>query len=354
MSNQISYYVLFCSERSGSNFIMDFIERRTGSFALPVSHIVRLMMSNRLKFGDFNDDRSWNSFLRYCQYVLDTGIGSSEKRINLYDTNIKTNKDRNIFTILESIVRQSGFTGDTVIIKENLLFEFLPALLPFGRISGIIYQVRNPLGVVSSMLRSPNHFGDVMNAAQKWNREQLAFLRALGYVVDALPHLFLRYEDVISEPDVISSSILRFLHPRPSTVTIKTSSDESSNKVHKNNQGSHIDNLKLVDGQIRKDRNDIAISHLTEKENGLVNEICSDLMQLFGYVESNTHPKVNVYPEWLVEKTTQEISVAIGSSRLSDEEKTLRIKRNRVIAELINRPIHTNLLFNKKSTNDKN
>lgn len=334
MKNSFRYYLLFCSERSGSNFMMDFMERHTETFALPVSHIVRLMMTNRLKFGDFVHDDAWYSFLEFCQSVIETGTGSYGTQINLNTKALQKCKARHIFTILDSMVSQSGFKGKNVIIKENLVFEFLPSLLPFGRISGIIYQVRNPLGTVSSVLRSPNHFGDVEHASQKWNREQLAFLRAIGYVCDAIPHLLLRYEDVVAHPAQIASHLNNFFPSQPVPDEARPK-DGGRTTI----SSSFIDNLKQVDGTVKTDRNHIASLHLRPEEIDLITRTCSGLMQLFGYIHSSHRQPLNLYPEWLCEMSPGQLFDAIQSSQLSDAEKKLRQERNTLIKRLMRRPI---------------
>ena len=112
-----------------------------------------------------------------------------------------TTKQRIFFQLLSNLVHHSGYKGRKVIIKENLAFEFLPALISSGRIKGILYQVRNPLGVVSSMLRSQNHMSDINLVIDKWNREQWAFIRAIGYMRDNLNTISYRYEDLVNKPD---------------------------------------------------------------------------------------------------------------------------------------------------------
>ena len=77
--SKFDYYLLLCSERSGSNFAVDFIERQFGLYSLPVSHILRLLTINRAKFGDFSDDLSWEEYIDYCQQIFATGVGSFDK-----------------------------------------------------------------------------------------------------------------------------------------------------------------------------------------------------------------------------------------------------------------------------------
>ena len=103
-------------------------------------------------------------------------MGSFDKKLRIDLNELLTIKQRNILSIIDNLVHHSGYKGRKVIIKENLAFEFLPALISSGNIKGILYQVRNPLGVVSSMLRSQNHMSDINLVIDKWNREQWAFI----------------------------------------------------------------------------------------------------------------------------------------------------------------------------------
>ena len=51
------------------------------------------------------------------------------------------------------------------------------------------------------MLHSQNHMSDINLVIDKWNREQWAFIRAIGYMRDNLNTISYRYEDLVNKPD---------------------------------------------------------------------------------------------------------------------------------------------------------
>ena len=334
MQQKYEYYLLFCSERSGSNFVVDFIQRQTGVLSLPVSHLLRLLTINRLKFGDFKSDIEWLSFINYCQRIIDTGVGSFDKGIVLDKSKLLKIKRRDVFSILDHIVSCVRFNGKKVIIKENMTFEFLPALLCSGRINGIIYQVRNPIGVVSSLIRSKNHFIEPKSAITKWNREQLAFLRALGYVRDSLKTIIIRYEDLVNDPTGMLSKFKKFLKVK-----------KLSSSVWRCNRKANatIENLKLIDGSVKRNRNDVAVKHLNSSQIKLIEKGCFDLMLLFGYIGGHNDISVNLYPEWLIEEDPEKVSGKIKEAKLQKDEKNLRLARCALLYDLMNRKLDYNL-----------
>ena len=46
-----------------------------------------------------------------------------------------------------------------------------------------------------------NHMSDINLVIDKWNREQWAFIRAIGYMRDNLNTISYRYEDLVNKPD---------------------------------------------------------------------------------------------------------------------------------------------------------
>lgn len=333
--NKFDYYLLFCSERSGSNFVVDFIERQCGIYSLPVSHILRLLTINRAKFGDFSDDLAWKEFIDYCQQIFATGVGSFDKKLRIDLHELLAIKQRNIFSIIDNLVHHTGYKGRKVIIKENLAFEFLPALISSGSIKGILYQVRNPLGVASSMLRSQNHMSDISLVIDKWNREQWAFIRAIGYVRDNLNIISYRYEDLVNKPDQMIEIFRPFFQ-----VANKEASATTHRKCNSINKSRSIDNLKGIDGSIKVNRNDVALKHLDSDQVHQIRKQCSDLMQFFGYSSCTSECQGNLYPKWLIEQSPKSATQKIKRSSLSEEEKTLRCNRLELLTSLVTRPIH--------------
>ena len=349
--SKFDYYLLFCSERSGSNFAVDFIERQFGLYSLPVSHILRLLTINRAKFGDFSDDLTWKEYIDYCQQIFATGVGSFDKKLRIDLNELLTIKQRNIFSIIGNLVHHSGYKGRKVIIKENLAFEFLPALISSGSIKGILYQVRNPLGVVSSMLRSQNHMSDINLVIDKWNREQWAFIRAIGYMRDNLNTISYRYEDLVNKPDQMIEILRPFFQ-----VADKEGLNTTQRKCSSKNKSISIDNLKGIDGSIKVNRNDVALKHLASDQVHLIKKQCSDLMQFFGYSSCKSECQGNLYPEWLIEQSPKSATQKIKRSTLSEEEKILRCNRLELLTSLVTRPIHREAinLLNWESMDSEN
>lgn len=332
--NKFDYYLLFCSERSGSNFAVDFIERQSGLYSLPVSHILRILTINRTKFGDFSDDLTWKEYIDHCQQIFATGVGSFDKEIHIDLDELLKIKQRNIFSIIDNLVHHTGYNGRKVIIKENLAFEFLPALISSGKIKGILYQVRNPLGVVSSMLRSQNHLSDISLVIDKWNREQWAFIRAIGYMRDNLNAISYRYEDLVAEPDQMVKIFRSFFE-----ITDKKCLNTTHQKFSLKNKSSSIDNLRSIDGSIKSNRNDVALKHLPSDQVHLIEKQCAELMQFFGYSSRISECQGNLYPDWLIEQSPKSATQKIKRSSLSEEEKVLRCNRLELLASLVDRPV---------------
>ena len=213
-------------------------------------------------------------------------MGSFDKKLRIDLNELLTIKQRNIFSIIGNLVHHSGYKGRKVIIKENLAFEFLPALISSGRIKGILYQVRNPLGVVSSMLRSQNHMSDINLVIDKWNREQWAFIRAIGYMRDNLNTISYRYEDLVNKPDQMIEILRPFFQ-----VADKEGLNTTQRKCSSINKSISIDNLKGIDGSIKVNRNDVALKHLASDQVHLIKKQCSDLMQFLVILHANRNAR---------------------------------------------------------------
>ena len=308
---------------------MDFISRNTGVFACPVSHFLRITTINRLRFGNLDIDDNWDQFLNFCQHLFNTGVGSYALNIRLNQKQLRESKKRNVFVILDFVVAQLGFQGTDVLIKENLVFEFLPALIASGRVVSVVYQVRNPICCVSSFMRSPNHHGSLVGLSKKWCREQQAFMRSVGYVTDFIDSTLLRYEDVVNAPKEYSQKIkLKF----PS---MTCSNKRSSARL---DFETKIENHKLVDGAVRANRNKIAFENLSNDQIRQIQGVCGDLMQLFGYAKAG-RATVNLYPDWLIEQPISDLINLKMNSQLSQSEQELRSERHRLIDTIISRQI---------------
>lgn len=333
-----SYHLIFCSERSGSNFLQDFICRNTSLGALPVSHAIRILSVNRARYGDLSNDRNWVSFINHFQKLIETGVGSNG--IILDPTNLLSTdpSSRQLFALIDELANQIMPDTENVLIKENLTFEYLPHLLATGRIRSCLYQIRQPHAVISSLIRSPNHIGNLTTFSEKWNLEQLAFLRALYYCTDHMPTAAVRYEDIVTDPEKYQRLMSLFY-----------ASEQQSNYTQPPEPKPSIvvQNHQLVDGSIKTDRNQIADTFLTNDQKHDITERCGTIANLF-YAEIPAKKEPNLYPTWLNANPPTHFSKQNTGSSLPDAEINLRKSRETLLAEIQNLPISLDQLSLEK------
>ena len=202
---------LLCSERSGSNLIRVMLNAHTQVFAPQPTHLARWFWNHIHRYGDLEQDANWHMLIRHIVRVNETWIGEIGVRFTEQDLidGVPSRRFRDLYEfIYETGCNLAG--GQRVVVKENHAHRFLYLLLDAFPDARFVLQVRDPRDFVASCQALGMHYGTHENAIRVWIDDQEGSLNAL-HALSAGSFFVLRYEDLVSVPEVVLKALCAFL-----------------------------------------------------------------------------------------------------------------------------------------------
>lgn len=201
-----------CSERSGSNLIVQILNAHSTICGPSTKHIISPVARNWYRYGDVQKEHNWQSFLNdICQLI---NMDFSEWNLQFNPDSLSLDvPDRHHSDVLKTLFRQEARSlGKHILfIKENRLYEYISYLLTYFKQCRFVYLVRDPRDVALSWKKSKNHAGGVVNAARVWQYDQANYLPHYHLLAPQLRAVKISYESLISSPFDTLTTVIQFL-----------------------------------------------------------------------------------------------------------------------------------------------
>lgn len=271
---------LIASERSGSNLITQIMNSHKDFYGATPTHLFRLFLLNKEKFGNLNSDKNWKKLISKIieGYNLKIGLDWTAK---FTEKEILDNvKDRNIISVLNYLYFVEGKLRNKkrAFIKEVKTHKILPLLLFDNPNIQFVYQIRDPRDMALSWKKSPTHRYDIMRAANVWKEDQKRGIELINLFANEEKISFHTYENLTKNTENVLNELTQFL---------KIEYDEnmlSFHKSEKTNKSSEASvSWKNVNKKMMSDNSKKYLKQLTEDEIRYIENICFKEMEFFGY-----------------------------------------------------------------------
>jgi len=280
-------YFLMCSERSGSNFITKLLNGHSLVCGPSTKHIINPVARNLFRYGDLSKEENWNELLTDMHRMINVKFSVWKKEFGLDELKSLAPAGEIGLLIKNIFLAEAKANGKRhVFVKENHVYEFILFLLLNYPKAKYVYQVRDPRDMALSWKKSSDHPGGVVNAARQWQKDQQNSLKNYSELAKRGQAYFVKYEDLISDPQKYLADLLNFLG---------LPEDKNIENFHKDeltvkNAGMQKTWNNLSQGII-SDNKDKYQKELTESEIMAIEKICFFEMYCLGY---KTNYKKNV------------------------------------------------------------
>jgi hypothetical protein len=277
---------LICSERSGSNLITRMVDNHPQYCGPSPTHLIRLLVQNRLAYGDLRTTENWDDLCADAAELLATKIG--EWRTQPTASELRDVTPRTLPALLRHVfegeARACG--NERLFIKENHTARLLPFLLAAWPDARFVYLVRDPRDMALSWKRSAIHRGDVVRAAHVWQQDQADGIAAIAQLQDTHRLHCLTYEDLVVVPELELLRLCRFLNVRFCPAMLEF--HQAPATIANSRQTAAWENLArpVIVANARKWQ-----EGLDNTEIALVEAVCAREMSFFGYQRESTDPR---------------------------------------------------------------
>lgn len=191
--------ILFCSERSGSNMIAKIFDAHPQVCAPGASHLFKVMSECACRYAPGSDNLRQAVLALFDAKVSQWAIDAwpSDERAALL-TGLSHAGD-----MAAALYAAEAKAADKphVMTKENSSFRYLPMLTAQSTRPRILFMVRDPRDMAVSWTNGRVMRGGVLRAAERWRQDQMGYLETLAQLGSDTPVAFLRYEDVLADPE---------------------------------------------------------------------------------------------------------------------------------------------------------
>lgn len=273
--------LLLCSERSGSNLITQMLGAHPALCGPPPTHLIRTLALNVGRYGDLDEDQEWRMLCGDADALLAAGLGDLADPPSLDE--LLGSEPRTFGGLIRAVyAREVAVAGaSSCFVKENRAWcysDFLHVTLPDAR---YVWLVRDPRDMALSWKRSPNHPGGVARAAEVWVEDQEGFLAMHRALVTSGRSSFMRYEDLISDPEPVLGGVLAILGQTWDPACLAFHEDE---KVKGN--ASRLRNWENLARPVMGANSGKFEGALSDSEIRYLELVCGPLMEQLGYEPS--------------------------------------------------------------------
>jgi hypothetical protein len=331
----MDFTFLICSERSGSNLITKIMDRHSQYCGPSPTHIFRILLENRHRYGNLNQPENWNAFLEDSAAIMNTMLGVWSTRWNAQSLNELVPFQKTA-DVLKAIYENEALANGKkkVFIKENHLYRYIPFILSEFDTARFVYVVRDPRDMALSWKRSPSLRGGVIRAANTWKNDQSESVKLLSYLMEQERMILLRYEDLLTNPEYELCRLCNFLEIifEPQMLT----QSPGNLTVRNAHRAADWENLRnpLMRSNFHKFN-----GQLLEEEVGYVEKVCQEEMEFLGYRrESDTVLSVEELESMIAIYELYEKPEYI---ELPEHERQIRTRRFAVLKKIKQRPVES-------------
>lgn len=272
--------LLLCSERSGSNLIAKIFDAHGAVSAPGAAHLFRIMSECASRYAPGSDqlrkavlalfeakvsswaiDR-WTAAERAA--CLAGCITAPDMSAALYAAEAKATGKRHVLT------------------KENSAYDYLPAILSQSERPRLLFMVRDPRDMAASWVKGPVMRGGVVRATERWVQDQARSLDVLATRPAGMPAAYLRYEDLLANPE---DALIRVcadleLDFSPDMLRFSEVSRSAQDDADRSAMWSNL-SQPLLRGNMGKFR-----TELNDDQIAFVEATAAPLLQAFGYTSA--------------------------------------------------------------------
>ena len=212
LCDAISMIFLMCSERSGSNLIIKLLDAHSSICGPSTKHLINPVARNLFRYEPLIEPHNWHALLVDIHRLMNVSFSVWNKSFSLDELEVLAPVG-DIASLIRNIFKEEAMANGKqyVFIKENHVYEFIPFLLINYPDSRYIYQTRDPRDMALSWKNSADHPGGIVRAATQWKKDQQNSLKNYNELKKINKAYFLKYEDLISEPERYTGELLSFL-----------------------------------------------------------------------------------------------------------------------------------------------
>lgn len=191
--------VLLCSERSGSNLIAKIFDAHRAVAAPGAAHLFRITAECATRYIPGSDELRRAVLALFDAKVSAWAIDSwtaDERAACLADCVTAPEMAAALYA-----AEARAASKRHILAKENSAFAYLPAILGQSERPRLLFMVRDPRDMAVSWMNGPVMRGGVVRAAERWVRDQSGSLDAFATRPADMPAAFLRYEDLLANPE---------------------------------------------------------------------------------------------------------------------------------------------------------
>ncbi len=282
--------------RSGTTLLQRTLSDSTGIATVPETHLFTVFAPRLLRTTHFPLDGA------ELRSVLERYVALKQHRGGAPDPNVLwerlDGRAGSLVEVFEAIVAELACGATQIIEKtpDHLLWvSYLAPALPTTRFVAI---VRDPRAVYNSTAQV--HWGqrDPVRAAERWRLDQRLIQRTLDQLGDRM--LFVRYEDLVSDPDATAAKVKAFAldwpEQPPTVPTESAGSTVGASPPRSTVYRAHEAEWKgRVDGEVSTERISAWRSDLESETVAAVEAVCGSAMRDFGY-ETGAAPARRLTP----------------------------------------------------------
>ncbi|WP_088330231.1 sulfotransferase [Lacimicrobium sp. SS2-24] len=277
--NSSNFNFLMCSERSGSNLIVQIMNSHSMICGPSTKHIISPVARNLFRYGDLKRDENWLALLEDICSLINMGFSRWKKVFTVQMLN-EMSPERNPGNLLKRmfLAEAKEFGKDIVFIKENRIYEYMSYLLLNFPESKFIFLVRDPRDVALSWKKSINHAGGVVRAARQWQHDQAYYINEYENMNNMGRSFYLSYENLLSSPMATLKELCKFLTVPFDEKVLEFHSNKLT--IENSKKDATWENLSkpLMTGNFNK-----FSSELTKEELLAIEKICKNEMLSLGY-----------------------------------------------------------------------
>lgn len=299
----------------------------------PPSHQFRLFGLNCDNYYPTSNDENWDAFVTDFVDAAAHMIGDWDSRIDAAGLR-RACPDRTIAGALRYLYAGERKRGERIsFVKENYTYLIVPFLLANWPDAKFVYQVRDPRDVAASWVTTFQAKGGVAEAVETWRNDQRESLRRFRQIRSSGRTAFLRYEDLIAEPETSMRKLCRAIGIDFDSNMLEYHADD---RVRRNaGKVSGWKNLAkpVLGGNAGKYK-----ASLSDPDIRFVELSCAPLMGTFGYAFDTDAASVS--PEKAraeIEELLPRLSGSLAGQTYSGSDAAMLANRQELIERVKNR-----------------
>lgn len=269
--------ILLCSERSGSNLIARIFDAHPDFCAPGASHLFKVMSECASRYKPNSKslkDAIFNLFnVKVSRWVIDDW--PKEKLIKVIEQQSTAAEAVSSIYAAEVAASQKRH----VFIKENSCFAYLNFILSHTSNPKFLFFVRDPRDVAVSWTNGPVMRGGTIRATNRWLYDQKGYLETFSNLDPNFSKSFLRYEDLLSNPEDELKRVCKDLNIPFSDKMLSF----SKNSIHAQTDAKRSSMWSNLNKPLISDNSNKFLKELNEDQITYIETLCADFMEPLGY-----------------------------------------------------------------------